>query len=211
MLAARPAKKARISKLLVVDASVMRAAGGEAAIDPVPAHARDALKAILTICHRVCLNSDLSEEWKRHQSGFARLWLTQMYARRKVVPCEPPSCKHLVDDIRSFHLTTESEIAAVEKDIHLIAAALTSSHPTILSWDNRVAAVIRKVCADTRTVTSKAVASVLWINPIADHDSLRAWLSETGPAQPHWPLGGASTSGPVASRSRNRPKQRGQK
>ena len=181
------------------------------ATDPVPAHARNALKAILDICHRVCLSSDLSEEWKRHQSRYSRRWLTQMYANRKVVTCEPPSCKHLVEDIRSFHLTTESDIAAVEKDIHLIAAALTTSHRTILSWDNRVAAVIRKVCVDTKTVTNKAVAPVLWINPIADHDSLRAWLSETGPAQPHWPLGIASAPGPVAPRSRNRPTQRDQK
>jgi hypothetical protein len=211
MPAAKAVTKARLSKLLVVDASVMRAAGGEAATDPAPAHARDALKAILAICHRVCLSSDLSEEWKRHQSGFARLWLTQMYARRKIVRCEPPSCEHLVEDIRSFHLTTESDIAAVEKDIHLIAAALTTPHRTILSWDNRVAAVIRKVCADTQTVTSRTIAAMLWINPIADRDSLRAWLSETGPAQPHWPLGIASAPGPAALSSRHRRTERGQK
>jgi hypothetical protein len=210
MPAAKPATKARISKLLVVDASVMRAAGGEAATDPVPAHARDALMAILTICHRVCLSADLSEEWKRHQSRFARRWLTQMYANRKVVACDPPSCHHLVEDIRSFPSTTESDIAAVEKDIHLVAAALTTSHRTILSWDNRVAAVIRKVCGDTKTVTSRAIAPMLWINPITDHDSLQAWLSETGPAQPHWPLGSASAQGRATPRPRGRSARRDQ-
>ena len=209
MAAARQAKKARISKLLVVDASVMRAAGGVEATDPVPARARNTLMAILAICHRVCLTPDISEEWKRHQSRFAGRWLTQMYARRKVVACEAPSCQHLVDDIRSFHLTTEGDIVAVEKDIHLFAAALTTSHRTILSWDKRVATVIRKVCADTKTVTSKAIASMLWIDPIADHETLRAWLSEAGPSQPHWPLGNTATAVPAVPRSRGRSSRRG--
>jgi hypothetical protein len=211
MPAAKSATKARVSKLLIVDASIMRAAGGEAAMDPVGTHARDALKTILRICHRVCLTPDISEEWKGHQSRFARGWLTQMYARRKVVACEPPSCQHLVEDIRSFHLITVADIAAVEKDIHLIAAALTTPHYAILSRDNRVAAAIRKVCADTKTVTSKAIATMLWINPIADHDSLQAWLSETGPSQPHWPLGNASAPDPAAPRSHGRSSQKGRK
>jgi hypothetical protein len=211
MPAARPVAKARISKLLVVDASVMRAAGGEAVTAPVPAHTRDTFKAILALCHRVCLSPDLSEEWKHHQSRFANLWLTKMYARRKVVLCEPPSCRHLVDDIRSFHLTTELDIAAVEKDIHLVAAALTTAHRTILSWDTHVVRAIRKVCADTKIITSKAIAPMLWINPIADHDSVQAWLSETGPAQPHWPLGVSSVPHPVAPRPRGRSMQRGRK
>jgi hypothetical protein len=211
MPAARPAKKARISKLLVVDASIMRAAGSEMATDPVPAHARGALMAILAICHRVCLSPDLSEEWKRHQSRFARRWLTQMYANRKVIACDPPSCQHLLEDIRSFASTTASDIAAVEKDIHLVAAALTTPHRTILSWDNRVAAVIRKVCADTKTVTSRTIGSMLWINPIADHDSLRTWLSETGPTQPHWPLGSTSALAPATPHSRSRTARQRQK
>jgi hypothetical protein len=133
-----------------------------------------------------------------------------MYASRKVVTCEPSSCNHILDDIRSFHLTTQSDIAAVEKDIHLVAAALTTPDPIVLSSDNRVAAAIRKVCVDTRTVTNRIIAHMLWINPIADRDALRAWLSETAPAQPHWPLGFVPVTGPAAPRSRGRSTQRGQ-
>jgi hypothetical protein len=210
MPAARPANRARTSKLLVVDTSIMRAAGGEQAIDPVPAHARDALMAILTICHRICLSPELSEEWKRHQSRFARGWLTQMYARRKVVASEPPPCREILADIRSFRAITQSDIDAVEKDIHLIAAALAADQ-AVLSHDNQVAAIIRKVCGDTRTVTSKAIAHVLWINPIADRDPLRAWLLETGPVQPYWRLGAIALPAPVARRSADRPTPRGKR
>jgi len=93
MAAARSASKPPRSKLLVVDASVMRVAGGIEAQDPVPARSRDALRAILTICHRVCLSPELRAEWKRHQSRFARGWLTRMYARRKVIHCVPAALR----------------------------------------------------------------------------------------------------------------------
>jgi hypothetical protein len=208
MPAASTARKARTSKLLVVDASVMRAAGAEGATDPAPANGRHALKAILSICHRVCDSPHLREERKRHQSRFAKRWFTQMHARRKVVVFEPPSCSEILADIRSFHSITQSDIAAIEKDIHLIAAALVSDR-TVLSWDNRVAVAIRKVCADKATVTSKTVADVLWIDPITDPDALHAWLSESGPIQPYWQLGSAAIPPTLAQRSRSRTTQRG--
>jgi hypothetical protein len=131
-----------------------------------------------------------------------------MHARRKVVICEPPSCSEILADIRSFHSITESDIAAIEKDIHLIAAALAASQ-AVLSWDNKVAAAIRKVCADTGTLTSKAVAHVLWINPISDRDALQAWLSETGHAQSHWQLGVAAIPAAIVRRPADRPMPRG--
>jgi hypothetical protein len=208
MPAARLTGKARTSQLLVVDASIVAAAGGEEATDPVPAHARDALMAILTICHRVCLSPELSQEWKRHQSRFARAWLTRMYARGKVVRRESPARSEILADIRSFHLITQSDIAAVEKDIHLINAALAADQ-AVLSWDNRMAATIRKVCADAKTVTSSAVSHVLWINPITDRDALHAWLSETGPAQPYWQLGAPALPDPIGRRAGSRSTQRG--
>lgn len=210
MPAARTPRKARTSKLLVVDASVMAAAGGEAATDPTPAHARDALKAILTICHKVCLSPELSEEWKRHQSRFARRWLTQMYAARKVVARQPPACHEILADIRAFHAITQPEFAAVEKDIHLIAAALVSDR-AVLSWDHRVAMAIRKVCLDKTTVMSKSISHVLWIDPIADKDALHAWLSENGPARPSWQLGVTALPVTATGRPGSRPTQRGRR
>jgi hypothetical protein len=181
----------------------MRAAGGIDEQDPVPARSRDALQAILTICHRVCLSPELSAEWKRHQSRFARGWLTQVYARRKVIRCDLPPCGHILDDLRIFPRTTQADFEAIAKDIHLFAAALATPDAAVLSGDNRVAAAIRKVCTDTATATSRVVAHVLWINPVADHMTLHAWMLETGPAQPHWRLG-------TAPRVRRKSTRRGQ-
>jgi len=181
----------------------MRVAGGIEAQDPVPARSRDALRAILTICHRVCLSPELRAEWKRHQSRFARGWLTRMYARRKVIHCVPPPCDHILDDVRTLPQTTQADFEAIAKDIHLVAAALATPDAAVLSGDNRVAAAIRKVCTDTATATSRVVAHVLWINPVADHMTLHAWMLETGPAQPHWRLG-------TAPRVRRKSTRRGQ-
>jgi hypothetical protein len=133
-----------------------------------------------------------------------------MYARRKVVNCEPPSCAEILDDIRSFPAITASDVDAVEKDIHLIAAALATDQ-TVLSWDIQVSAIVRKVCAGNRTITSKRVAHVLWIDPIADRDILYAWLTETGPASPYWQLGVDAVPAATARRSVGRSARRGQR
>jgi hypothetical protein len=74
-----------------------------------------------------------------------------------------------------------------------------------------MAAIIRKICGDTRTLTSKAVGHLLWINPITDREPLHAWLSQTRPAQPYWQLGVAALPAPVARRSGSRSTQRGKR
>jgi hypothetical protein len=74
----------KISRRLVIDASVARSSGGEAATYPTSKHCRDFLKATLKICHRVVMTPDIMEEWRAHQSGFARRWRVSMEARKKV-------------------------------------------------------------------------------------------------------------------------------
>jgi hypothetical protein len=70
------------SKLLVIDASVGRAAGGENATAPTSVNCREFLKSVLFICHRVVMTPEIKEEWKTHQSNFSREWRCQMVARK---------------------------------------------------------------------------------------------------------------------------------
>ncbi|MGA9382780.1 MAG: hypothetical protein WBV73_28800 [Phormidium sp.] len=65
----------KVSKLLVIDASVARAAGGESAKSPTSKYCRDFLLAVLDISHRVVMTPDIRKEWDKHQSSFARTWL----------------------------------------------------------------------------------------------------------------------------------------
>src|ERR1700694_5328998 len=71
----------RISRLLVVDASVVRAAGRSD--NPVSSRTWFFLESVRVICHRVAVNPKIREEWWRHQSRVADGWRRAMYARRK--------------------------------------------------------------------------------------------------------------------------------
>jgi hypothetical protein len=63
---------AKVSRRLVIDASVARSSGGEDALYPLPKQCRDFLKATLSCGHRVVLSPPVNAEWKKHESGFAR-------------------------------------------------------------------------------------------------------------------------------------------
>ena len=63
----------KVSKRLVIDASVARAAGGEDATFPISVYCRDFLQAVLDISHRVVMTPDIRDEWNKHQSKSARI------------------------------------------------------------------------------------------------------------------------------------------
>jgi hypothetical protein len=52
-------KKAKVSKLLVIDASIARSCGAPNATFPTSKNCRDFLNAVLTICHRMVLTDDI--------------------------------------------------------------------------------------------------------------------------------------------------------
>ena len=54
------------SRLLVVDASVLRAAGCSG--DPQAGLCSQILQDIMQICHRVAISQEIADEWDKHQS-----------------------------------------------------------------------------------------------------------------------------------------------
>ena len=124
----------RNSKLLVIDADVARASGRtDEAIGRAKA-CRDFLKEVRTICHRVVFTPDITEEWDEHQSRFARTWRVAMKQKGKT---------HLVEgrvrgDVQvAIENSTDDQgqLDAMEKDRHLLEAALTTDQ-TIVSMDD---------------------------------------------------------------------------
>ena len=115
--------RATPSRRLVVDASVYRSAGPEDATFPLSKSCRDFLKAILRICHTVVFTDAIREEWRRHRSRFARTWLVQMYARKKVIELDVGADRALRAAIRNSSMT-EKQKSAMDKDVHLLEAAL---------------------------------------------------------------------------------------
>jgi hypothetical protein len=78
----------KVSKRLVIDASVARAAGGEDATYPISVYCRDFLEAVLDLSHRVVMTPDIRDEWNKHQSRYACIWRRQMVAKKKLCPCD---------------------------------------------------------------------------------------------------------------------------
>lgn len=162
--------RAKRSRLIVIDASIARAAaatpdsGGEAA------RCRRFLEAVLELCHRAVWSPEIEREWKRHASRFSRKWRVQMDARRKLDRCQPPTVGGLSERIQSGSVV-DLNPEVIRKDLHLVEAAL-AAEGIIGSLDERF-----------RTQLAAAVNSaselrtILWINPAGEADAGFEWLS----------------------------------
>jgi hypothetical protein len=147
----------RRSRLLVVDASVAQSAGETE--HPVSSCCRDSLFAILTICHRVVITEAIQDEWNRHMSRFTRKWLTSMWARKKVHPCEGVPLSH-VDEACDGLSAAEQD--GLRKDLCLVEAACAADG-IIVTRDEVIQAIWDK-CHDRLGVPKP----ITWINPIID-------------------------------------------
>jgi len=141
--------------VIVVDASVVRAAGETE--HPVSSACRGCLLAILAICHRVGITPESSEEWKRHMSRFSRKWRLSMAGRRKApTTVEPANAPLQLDNY------TEKARAAIEKDRHLLEAALAADR-IIVTLDESLKSALKQ-CPDGITL----LKTIRWIHPVGD-------------------------------------------
>jgi hypothetical protein len=161
--------RAKVSRRLVIDASVARAAGGEGATFPLSKRCRDTLKTTLDVCHRVVMPPAIRDEWNKHQSGFACQWRTAMIARRKLLLEEIPRNPTLREEIESAS-AAERAREAMLKDAHLIEAARAADQ-TVLSLDDTVRGLF---AAAARRV--HALKMIVWVNPGHDGERTRVWL-----------------------------------
>jgi hypothetical protein len=164
------------ARTLVVDTSIARSAGGDAAAAPVSCHCRDFLLAMRTVPHRVAITPDIRDEWRRHQSHFARAWLVSMYARKLVValqPCSDPALRRAI----STKVTTETQRLAMLKDCHLIEAARATDR-IVASLDETVKSLFTSTCREIAQFRE-----VIWINPTKPEEKSIAWLNAGAPAE----------------------------
>lgn len=158
-----------ISRRLVIDASIARAAGGIEATFPTSKHCRDFLKATLTICHRMVMTPEISEEWNKHQSNFARTWRCSMMARRKIYP--PPNIANSKLRTKLEHIPASPVAkAAMLKDIHLIEAALATDK-IVVSLDETVRNFFNASAASLGELKTS-----VWLNPDKEEEEPIAWL-----------------------------------
>ncbi len=169
-----PAKKGR---RLVVDASVAGAAGGKTATAPASTRCRNFLLALQqeTGCS-VVLSRQLRVEWERHRSLFARTWLTAMASHRRVVFADVKPSDKMRRKIVRAAATKPTEVQALEKDFHLIEAALENDK-TVVSLDEAVRRLFRAAAQSV-----EAIRKVVWVNPTKPAEDAVGWLK--GGAKP---------------------------
>lgn len=164
----------RMSKLLVVDASVVHAAGESE--KPDASANRDFLMQVLEICHRVAMTTQLADEWRRHQSKITRRWRVAMYARKKIVFLQVPVNPGLRGRLTRGHGPVERSV--ILKDAHLIEAALSADH-IVASLDENARALFR----------TAELTAVTWVNPVSERARIQNWLEQGAPPVEEWKLG----------------------
>ncbi len=159
------------SRRLVIDASVVRAAGPEGASFPTSKNCRDFLKAVLTICHQVVVTPDIGDEWKRHLSRFSRKWRVSMEAKKKVY--RPGSV--VDDELRakiSLAASSRQERSTLSKDTLLIEAALATDH-AIAALDDTAREAFRRAANSVHRIRR-----IVWVNPDKADERAIDWLEE---------------------------------
>lgn len=153
----------------MVDASIAKAAGGEGAVFPLSKHCRDFMTDMMEICHKIVMTEAIFEEWKKHESRFARTWRMRMIARRKLVQLAGVSdvdIKNEIDDLAA----SPRDRAAMKKDALLIAAALETDG-LVASTDDTARELFRQACKNIARL-----GPVIWVNPANDYEAVTLWM-----------------------------------
>ncbi len=159
------------SKVIVIDASILRTAGEPSKIDQRSAKCRQFLEAMRRICHRAILTPEMKVEWDKHQSNFGTRWRASMARIGKIVFSHIEIDQTLRSAIRDA--SPDKHIAEIMiKDARLIEAALASDQ-IVVSLDDKARLHFRDIC-----VRITRLKRVSWINPNVKSDQYVKWMEE---------------------------------
>lgn len=170
--------RSRDSKRLVIDTDVAQASGDEDATDQRSINCRDFLKGVRSQEHRVVMTREISDDWKRHQSRFALEWRVSMDARRKIDRINPPEYEEIQAKVTNT-ASDEDEIEVMEKDFHLLQAALATDQ-TIISLDETIRGLFKQASQQVGEIRD-----IIWVNPDRTEEQPIAWLQNGAPPEPH--------------------------
>ena len=166
------------SKRLVIDADVAQASGSDTATDPRAKGCRDFLQKVLSLCHRVVMTQEIRNEWKEHQSSFARRWRVLMEGRKKVCRVEPPANEVLLSKIKET-ATNKKAREDIRKDFHLLEAALETDR-IIISLDETVRQHFTQAAPSVGEIRD-----TVWVNPERTEEQPLPWLRDGAPPEAH--------------------------
>lgn len=146
-------------KALVVDASVARAAGEPSTVRTSPApECTAALGAMRESSCMVAVSDRLKTEWDRHASGYAKKWLGNMIATKRVKRVAG-NWAHLASVLESSSDYPDRTAREVNKDLDVLNAAMQTDR-RVLSLDGKQRVLLRKLCDEV-----PPLKALYWLSP----------------------------------------------
>lgn len=155
------------SKRIVIDTSIAKSAGGKKSIDFQSTGCRNFLQEVLSICHKAVFNKELKDEWDRHQSRFARKWLSIMKKRGKLIEIKRAKYQKLRDKIEEY-APHQSAFKAMMKDIFLVEVAIKTDN-VIATRDSTVKEYFMNISNQIGELKD-----IIWLNPC--DENVIEWL-----------------------------------
>jgi hypothetical protein len=156
--------KSKLSKRLVIDASIAQASGGKDAVHPTSKNCRDFLNNALEICHRFVFNKEILTEWKNHESDFAKEWRAEIVSKGKDILLNSGGHEKLKNKIIRENINinfSKNDKKAILKDFILIEAAIETDK-IIVSLD--IAA--ETICNNLNHIVQ--LQTIKWLKPERD-------------------------------------------
>jgi hypothetical protein len=123
----------------------------------------------------------IRSEWRRHRSAYASEWLTEMTSRKKVVDVLAESDQKLSAAIRATG-SGDRQVEEVEKDRHLVEAALASDQ-IVCSLEVRAPSHFKRVAK-----SYGPLRNVSWVNVESEHLLMEQWLTKGALIRRAWQL-----------------------
>lgn len=155
------------SRRIVVDTNV--AFSASASVHPTSEACRAVLETMLDQQHRVVLSATQYQEWQKHQSGFAKIWLATMLRKKLFVVLRPEPDGGLHARIHQLPCTTNVK-AEMLKDVHLLENALATDH-AVVSQETNVLALFT-----LHAQPLQIPRPVAWVNPVENKATCVSWL-----------------------------------
>lgn len=152
-------------KHFVIDADIARASGET--VHPVSSSCRAVLSAIKSSKHNISMCPTLLSEWRKHNSKFAKMWLSSMIASKRASIIEN---KNIIKEEIYNSITESREKDIALKDAHLLDIAI--EHDQIITSNDNTA---RKVFSDMSPTIPK-IKNIAWFNAVADKDFITTKL-----------------------------------
>lgn len=156
-----------MSKDLVIDACVATSASSKET--PVSTMCREFLLEFLKTDYRIVLSVQLHKEWLAHPSRLMTQFLYKLKSRGRILHLEDYENTYNIRE-NLHNIRDKARIQAIEKDLHLIEAALLTDN-TIISRDNKSRKHFCFIMNDFQII-----GNIYWVDPTNVQEEPLLWL-----------------------------------